>query len=157
MNNRATFIDVALLDALSDEARATARQRTHHNFHPHAEYPCHRLLIAIEPSSYIPPHCHGEPTKDETLLVLRGRLGALIFDPQGGVLEARVLTPGGCLGLTIPHGTFHGLVSLERGSVFLEAKAGPYAAPRAEERPPWAPLEQTAEAAAYLESLRAHF
>ena len=153
-----TFIDTEMLDELGREARANPRRRINRNFHLAPDYPCHRLLIAIEPDSYIPPHCHAEPAKDETLLVLRGRIGALIFDPDGHVLEARVLDPAnGCLGLTIPHGTFHTLVSLERGSVFLEAKAGPYAAPRGEERPSWAPLEQTPEAAAYLEGLRSHF
>ncbi len=153
----ATFIDAALLDELSSEARATLRQRINRNFHTHGGDPCHRLLIALEPGSYIPPHCHGESTKDETLLVLRGRIGALLFDGEGHVLEARILSPGGCLGLTIPHGTFHTLVALEGGSVFFEAKAGPYAAPAAEERPSWAPLEGAAEAVAYLEGMRAHF
>jgi len=154
----ATFIDAAMLDALGREARALPRQRVNRNFHPGGDYPCHRLIIALEPGSYIPPHCHAEAAKDETLLVLRGRIGALIFDSEGRVTEARVLDTGaGCLGLTIPHGTFHSLVALEPGSVFFEAKAGPYAAPAAEERPDWAPLEQTPEAAGYLETLRAHF
>jgi len=153
-----TFIDTEMLDALSGEARTNPRQRINRNFHPGGDYPCHRLLIAIEPDSYIPPHCHADPAKDETLLVLRGRIGALIFDPSGRVLEARVLDPAtGCLGLTIPYGTFHTLVSLESGSIFLEAKAGPYAAPLGEERPSWAPLEQAPEAKTCLEGLRAHF
>ena len=154
----ATFIDTEMLDALSGEARTNPRRRINRNFHPAPDYPCHPLLIDIEPDSYIPPHCHADPAKDETLLLLRGRIGALIFDPSGRVLEARVLDPAShCLGLTIPHGTFHTLVSLESGSVFLEAKAGPYAVPRGEERPSWAPLEGTPESAAYLEDLRAHF
>lgn len=153
-----TFIDTSMLDALSGEARATPRQRLNRNFHPGPDYPCHRLIIALEPDSYIPPHCHGESAKDETLLILRGRIGALLFDAEGRVTEARILdAAGGCLGLNIPHGTFHTLVSLESGSVFFEAKAGPYAAPQAEERPSWAPLEQAPAAAAYLKELRARF
>lgn len=157
-NNRVTFIDATLLDDLGLEARTLPRQRVNRNFHPSGDYPCHRLIIALEPGSYIPPHCHAEAAKDETLLVLRGRIGALIFDPEGCVTEARILDSGtGCLGLTIPHGTIHTLVALEQGSVFFEAKAGPYAAPVADERPSWAPLEQAPEAAIYLESLRAHF
>jgi cupin fold WbuC family metalloprotein len=154
----ATFIDAALLDDLGREARSLPRQRLNRNFHPEPGYPCHRLIIALEPGSYIPPHCHQEASKDETLLVLRGRIGVILFDAEGGITEARVLGPDtGCFGLTIPHETIHTLVALERGSVFFEAKAGPYAAPTAEERPAWAPLEQAPEAAAYLERLRARF
>jgi cupin fold WbuC family metalloprotein len=155
MSTQVTFIDTALLDDLGREARALPRLRVNRNFHPSGDYPCHRLIIALEPDSYIPPHCHLDPAKDETLLILRGRIGALLFDAEGRVTEARILdAAAGCLGLTIPHGTSHTLVALERGSVFFEAKAGPYAAPVAEERPPWAPLEQTPEAIDYLEKLR---
>lgn len=152
---QAAFIDAAMLDALSAQARALPRLRVNRNFHPDGEAACHRLAIALEPGSYIPPHCHLDPAKDETLLLLRGRIGALLLDAEGRVTAARVLDAAtGCLGLTIPHGTFHTLVALEPGSVFFEAKAGPYAAPAEAERPGWAPLEQSPEAPAYLEWLR---
>ncbi len=154
----ATFIDTALLDELSAQARALPRLRVNRNFHREGSDPCHRLLIALEPGSYIPPHCHLDPTKDETLLLVRGRIGALLLDAQGRITQARILDAAtGCLGLTIPHGTFHSLVALEPGSVFFEAKAGPYAAPSEAERPIWAPLEQTPEAAGYSAWLRAQF
>ena len=154
----ALFIDAAMLDALSDQARAQPRLRVNRNFHPNGEAACHRLLIALEPGSYIPPHCHLDPAKDETLLLLRGRIGALILDAEGKILQARILeAPAGCQGLTIPHGTVHTLVALDSGSVFFEAKAGPYVAPTAAERPPWAPDEQSPEAPAYLAWLRAQF
>lgn len=158
MLEQITFIDTAMLDGLSLEAAASPRLRMNRNFHTSADYPCHRLIIALEPGSYIPPHCHGNPAKDETILMLRGRIGVLLFDSEGQVTEARILDPAqGCLGLTIPHGTFHSFVALEPGSVLFESKAGPYAAPEGLERPSWAPLEQAPEAPAYLEKLRAHF
>lgn len=158
MPGHPTFIDTALLDSLSLEAAASPRRRMNRNFHASMDYPCHRLIIAMEPGSYIPPHSHRNPAKDETLLVLRGRIGALLFDSEGQVTEARILDPAqGCLGLTIPHGTLHSFVALEPGSVLFESKAGPYAAPEGLERPPWAPLEEAPEAPAYLEKLRAHF
>jgi len=154
----ALFIDTALLDELSAQARALPRLRVNRNFHQDGSDLCHRLLIALEPGSYIPPHCHLDPTKDETLLLVRGRIGALLFDAQGQITQARVLEAAtGCLGLTIPHGTLHSLIALEPGAVFFEAKAGPYVAPCEAERPCWAPLEQTPEAAGYCAWLRAQF
>jgi cupin fold WbuC family metalloprotein len=154
----ALFIDTALLDELSAQAKALPRLRVNRNFHQEGSDLCHRLLIALEPGSYIPPHCHLDPTKDETLLIVRGRIGALCFDAQGNITQARILEAAtGCLGLTIPHGTFHSLVALEPGAVFFEAKAGPYAAPSEAERPSWAPGEQSPEAAGYCAWMRAQF
>jgi len=69
-----------------------------------------------------------------------------------------VLEPGGAsIGVDIPHGTFHSLVALAPGSVFFEAKAGPYVAACAAERAPWAPAEGTPEAVGYLEIMRRLF
>ncbi len=59
--------------------------------------------------------------------------------------------------MTIPHGTFHCIVSLAPGSVFIESKAGPYAALTPEERAPWAPAENDAAADAYRRRLEALF
>jgi len=158
MPGQPTFVDNAMLDSLSREAAASPRLRMNRNFHTSMDYPCHRLIIALEPGSYIPPTSHRNSATDETILIMRGRIGALLFDSEGQVTEARILDAAqGCLGLTIPHGTFHSFVALESGSVLFESKAGPYAAPEGPERPPWAPQEQAPEAPAYLEWLRAHF
>ncbi|HNH35631.1 MAG TPA: WbuC family cupin fold metalloprotein, partial [Rhodocyclaceae bacterium] len=50
------LIDAALLDAVSNEAKASPRQRKNRNFHPTDNHPGHRLLNAIEPGSYVAPH-----------------------------------------------------------------------------------------------------
>lgn len=160
------LIDAALLDAVSREAQASPRRRRNRNFHPADDFPAHRLLNAMEPDSYIAPHRHLDPVKDETMIVLRGRLGLVIFDDAGRVAQTAVLAPdgggaaasaGACLGVDIPHGTWHTLVALEAGTVFLEAKAGPYHPLVPEERAGWAPAEGEGAAADYLEKLRALF
>lgn len=151
------LIDAALLDEVAAEAAASPRRRKNRNFHPHNEYPGHRLLNAIEPDSYIPPHRHLDPNKDETMVVLRGALGLVLFDATGAVARSVVLSPGATCGVDIPHGTWHSLVALEAGSVFLEAKSGPYLALTADETAAWAPREGAAEAPAYLAALRALF
>jgi len=144
-----------LLTEVSSEAKATSRQRKNFNFHQRDESLCHRLLNAIEPDSYIPPHCHAGLEKDETIIPLRGRLGVVFFDERGNVVQAAILSPGSeAVGVNIPHGEFHTLVSLESGTVFFESKAGPYRALTEEERAPWAPREGSDESAAYLTELR---
>ncbi|MGL5987849.1 MAG: WbuC family cupin fold metalloprotein [Burkholderiales bacterium] len=152
------IINRQMLDELSEEARQLPRLRKHRNFHGADNAPCHRLIIAIEPGSYIPPHCHADRNKDETISIVRGRIGMVFFDAQGSVTQRLLLEAGGeTQGVTSPAGMFHSLLALEPGAVFLEAKAGPYLPPADSERPAWAPLENTAEAPAYLATMRALF
>lgn len=153
-----TLLDAALLDAVSDAARNSPRRRRNRNFHPSDDFPCHRLLNAIEPDSYVAPHRHLDPHKDETMIVVRGRLGLVIFDDAGAVRQVAVLAAGGNrFGVDIPHGVWHSVVALEPGTVFFEAKAGPYVPITPEERAPWAPGEADAAAPAYLEKLQTLF
>lgn len=153
-----TLIDTALLDEVSTEAAASPRGRKNRNFHPRDDYPGHRLLNAIEPGSYIAPHRHLDPAKDETMVVLRGALGLVVFDDAGQVtLTQKVGIGGTVLGIDIPHGTWHTVFALEPGTVFLEAKSGPYLPLTDAERAPWAPAENAAEAPAYLAGLRRLF
>lgn len=150
-----TVIDRSLMSGLVDAARQAPRRRVHRNFHPGDDYPAHRLLIAMEPESYVPPHRHLSVAKDETLLILSGSLGVVFFDAFGKPERSFVLQAGGeRLGVDIPHGVYHTVVALEPGTVFFEAKAGPYVPVSAEERAAWAPLEGEAGVPAYLAGLR---
>lgn len=138
----ARWLDRALLNAVVAEAQRSQRRRMNLNFHPHDDHPAHRLLNAIEPDSYVRPHRHLDPLKDETILCVKGRLGCILFDDSGAVQETCVLAPAGeRFGVDIAHGQFHSLVALEPGSVMFEAKAGPYRALIEAEFAPWAPAD----------------
>jgi len=149
------YITQEALDELNQVAAGSPRRRKNLNFHHDAEEPCHRLLNAIEPDSYVRPHRHLGEAQDETALVVRGRLGVVIFDEDGAVVESRVLAAGGeTFGATVTRGTFHTFISLAPRTVFFEAKAGPYRPLGPESFAPWAPAEGAPEAAAWLERLR---
>ncbi|MDY0055424.1 MAG: WbuC family cupin fold metalloprotein [Methyloversatilis sp.] len=138
----ARWLDRALLDAVVAEAQRSPRRRMNRNFHPHDDHPAHRLLNAIEPDSYVRPHRHLDPLKDETILCVKGRLGCILFDDSGAVQETCVLAPDGeRFGVDIAYGQFHSLLALEPGSVMFEAKAGPYRALTEAEFAPWAPAD----------------
>jgi cupin fold WbuC family metalloprotein len=151
------IIDKERLDMLSAQASANARLRKNLNIHPADDFCCHRLFNAVEPGSYIPPHRHLDPVKDETFVIIRGRLGVIWFDDDGRVAGTALLAPGGAMAADIPHGHFHTAVSLEPGTIFFEAKAGPYLPLSEAEKAPWAPADGTGEAAGYLESLKVLF
>jgi cupin fold WbuC family metalloprotein len=152
------LIDSGLLEAVSAEARDSVRKRKNRNFHVNDEAPAHRLLNAIEPGSYVAPHRHLADSKDETIVALRGRFGLVLFDDAGKIVAAhRFEAEGEVRGVDIPHGTWHSIVSLQPGSVFFEAKAGPYRPFMPEEKAPWAPGENEKGAEEYLLQLAALF
>jgi cupin fold WbuC family metalloprotein len=151
-------IDSNLLDDVSGEARNSLRLRKNRNIHARDDAPAQRLLNAIEPGSYVAPHRHLDPAKDETIVVLRGRFGVVIFDDAGKVTQTQIIEAadanGKACGVDIPHGTWHSVVSLQPGSVFFEAKAGPYSPFTPEEKAPWAPVENSPGAVEYLAGLK---
>jgi cupin fold WbuC family metalloprotein len=152
------LIDTTLLDAVSAEAQASPRLRKNRNFHAGNDHPGHRLLNAVEPGSYVAPHRHLDVQKDETMVVLRGMLGLVLFDADGKANCAlRLGAAGDAMGIDIPSGTWHSVLALETGTVFFEAKAGPYLPLTADERAPWAPGEGDAQADAFQRKLAAMF
>ncbi len=87
--------------------------------------PIHRLLNALEPGTYLPPHRHTG--KEETYLVLRGSLLAFFYDDAGNPLDKVLPDPSeGKYGLEIPLNTSSSLIALESGTVIFEIKKGPY-------------------------------
>lgn len=151
-------INRELLRQLSLDAKESLRLRKNHNLHQSDNSRCHRLLNAIEPASYIRPHRHLDPEKGEGFILMSGALGVITFDDDGSVKEAVLLSHvTGNFAVDIPQGVFHTAVSLESGTVFYEAKAGPYLPLTEEEKALWAPDEDTPSTLAYLEQLRELF
>ncbi|MDR0992962.1 MAG: WbuC family cupin fold metalloprotein [Verrucomicrobiota bacterium] len=146
------IIDDAFLDALAEEAAAAPRRRKNANLHQENTAVCHRLFNALQADTYIRPHRHDHAAKDETVVILRGKMGLVEFDEHGAVLSARLLHPG--MSVDIPHGTFHGWCCMEDGTIFFEAKAGPYTAMTEAEWAAFAPPEGDPRAPDYLAELK---
>ena len=89
-----TLIDNALLDELCAAAAAHPRRRKNRNFHPRDDHPAHRLLNAMQPDSYIPPHRHLDPPKAEAWILLRGAVAFFTFEDDGRVRECLRLSAG---------------------------------------------------------------
>lgn len=119
------LIDKQLLDEVSRQAKETPRLRMNHNFHQSLEDKCHRFLNAAEPGTKVEIYRH--PTKDESFVLLRGRVRVNTYNDDGTVLESVVLSPeDGLYGVDIPKNVWHNVESLESGSVFFECKEGPF-------------------------------
>ena len=118
-------IDKELLDKVSALAKTSPRLRMNYNFHQSLDDKCHRMLNAIEPGTDIPIHRH--PSKDESFVVLRGRVRSTTYNDDGSLIESIVLcAEEGLYGVNIPKGVWHKLESLEPNSVIFECKEGPF-------------------------------
>ena len=118
-------IDVELLNQVSAQAKASERLRMNYNFHGSLEDKCHRMLNAVEPGTVVPIHRH--PTKDESFVILRGKVRVTTHNDDGSIIEDVVLSQeSGNYGVDIPKNVWHKLESLEPGSVIFECKEGPF-------------------------------
>lgn len=118
-------ITQALLDSLTVQAKASPRLRMNFNFHRSLDEKCHRMLNAVEPGTVVPIHRH--PTKDETFVILRGKVRVTTHNDDGSIIEDVVLSQeSGNYGVDIPKNVWHKLESLESGSVIFECKEGPF-------------------------------
>jgi len=119
------LIDKQLIDEVSRQAKQSDRLRMNYNFHQSLEDKCHRFLNAVEPGTKVEIHRH--PTKDETFIVLRGKVRISTYDDEGNVVESSILCPDdGTFGVDIPKNVWHDLESLEPNSCIFEVKEGPF-------------------------------
>ena len=118
-------IDDKILDDLSAQAKASPRLRMNYNFHHSLDELCHRMLNALEPGTEVPIHHH--PDKDETFVILRGKIRVTTYNDDGSVVESVVLCQDdGIFGVDIPKNVWHTLEALEPNSCIFECKQGPF-------------------------------
>ena len=118
------LITEELLDTVTSQAKENSRLRMNYNFHASMDAPIHRLLNALEPGTYLPPHRHTD--KEETYLVC--------LNPSEGKY-----------GLEIPSNTWHSIIALESGTVIFEIKKGSYQPLPSEDLASWAPQTSDVE------------
>ena len=118
-------ITQALLDKLTDQAKASPRLRMNLDLRNSPADLSQRMLNAIEPGSPLPIHRHQHSS--ETVVCLRGRLREVFYDDAGRVTETIDLAPNGpVVAVSIPIGQWHTVHVQESGTVIMEVKDGPY-------------------------------
>ena len=119
------IIDKQLLDDVSVKAKDSPRLRMNYNFHQSLDEKCHRFLNAVEPGTEVPIHKH--PTKDETFVILRGKVRVTTHNDDGSIIDDIILCPEeGMYGVNIPKGVWHTIEAIEADSVIFECKEGPF-------------------------------
>ena len=119
-------ITQAILDQLTEQAKASPRLRMNLDLRNSADDQSQRMLNAIEPGSPLPIHRHRHTS--ETVVCLRGRLVWEYYDELERICTETIeLSPNGqVVALNIPAGQWHTVKALESGSVILEMKDGKY-------------------------------
>ena len=119
-------ITQAILDNLTEQAKASPRLRMNLDLRNSDADQSQRMLNAIEPGSPLPIHRHQKTS--ETVVCLRGRLVEEFYDDLERICTERIeLSPNGpVVALNIPAGQWHTVQALESGTVILEMKNGPY-------------------------------
>ena len=119
-------ITQALLDKLTEQAKASPRLRANYDLRNSENDKSQRMLNAIEPGSPLPIHRHQKTS--ETVVCLRGRLVWEFYDELERICTDYIeLTPNGqVVALNVPAGQWHTVKALESGSVILECKEGAY-------------------------------
>jgi cupin fold WbuC family metalloprotein len=138
------IIDHRQIAELATRARAVPRKRAHLLLHEGPADPVQRLIILLQPSTYVRPHHHSRQW--EMLVLQQGRGNLLIFDGDARLMDRIELNPRSSV-VQIPIGVWHGFVVLERNTAVLEIKPGPYVP---NEFADWAPEEGDATATRFV-------
>lgn len=124
------IISQAVLDKLTEQAKASPKLRMNLDLRNSPEDKSQRMLNAIEPGSQMEIHRHQHTS--EMVVCLRGRVVEEFYDELDRICtDAIEISPAGpVVAVNVPIGQWHRLRSLESGSVVLSCKDGP-----------WEPLE----------------
>lgn len=143
-----------LLDQVSKNAIRSERLRMNYNFHESFVEPIQRMLNAMEPDTYLPPHRHLNPDKEEIFIVLRGRVLLLEFNDDGDVISHMIIDQDlGNYGAEVHPGVWHTLISLKPGTVIYEVKQGPFSPISPNNIAPWAPDDSSIEAKKWMSEI----
>ena len=103
-------IDETLLDTTTRNAEESPRLRKNYNFHKSESDPVNWMLNGLQRGTFVQPHRHLAPERDEMVVVLRGRVASFVFDEAGNVTQKAVIDPQAGMAWPVgPSGRYGGL------------------------------------------------
>lgn len=121
------------MKAVAQKLNADLRVCLHKN--PEAAY--HDMIILQHRKNFYRPHKHLN--KGETWHILEGRLASFVFDENGGIADARCLSPNSTFLYRIGNDKYHVGIPISDIVIFHESKPGPFLASSDSIFPNWAP------------------
>lgn len=137
-----TPMTLTMLSELLAKSKETPRLRILQKLHKSEDDRVHRMFNAMQPGTYITPHRHLNPAKNESIMVISGAMMLVRFDEQGEVVEYLLLQPGTeTFGVDVAPHVYHTFIVLKPDTVVFEVKDGPYSSDDDKDFAPWAPRE----------------
>jgi cupin fold WbuC family metalloprotein len=149
MSNAEEFhaVDHKTIAEMARDASESERKRVHLLLHSGHNDQVQRLIIVLQPETYVRPHHH--PLQWEMLILLQGRGSLLRFSADGEILD-RLEMSAAVPVAQIPADAWHGFLVLEPDTALMEIKPGPY---QPTEFAQWAPPEHDRNVEIFLQSL----
>jgi cupin fold WbuC family metalloprotein len=158
--HRFALADAALVAQKARDAAANARKREIHCFHVDDAASLHRMINALQPGTYVRPHRHLTPAKDEAFVLLTGQMGFICFQDDGSFdrEDCAVLDrERGVYAVDAPAGGWHAILALAPDTTLFEIKPGPYSPVSDKDFAPFAPADADPAAQAYLQAVEDRF
>ncbi len=144
-----------LVQQAIEQSRNSPRKRIILPLHKSDDATLHRMFNILQPGTYIRPHWHREPPKDESLVVLRGKMAVFLFNDRGDVQDVIALEAGApAFGIDLAAGVCHSFVVLAPDTLVYEVKPGPYVRATDKDFASWAPAEGDPGVDAFLTMLQ---
>ena len=153
-SDNVVIINNNLIQKVIDSSRISPRKRIILPFHKLPSDKLHRMLNALQPSSYVQPHRHLDPPKAESIIVLKGAIIYVEFNNTGEIENFYQLSSESFnIGIDIEPGIFHTFFAVAEDTILFEVKSGPYEQGSDKDFASWAPTEGSESAIEYLSNL----
>lgn len=132
-------------------SRESPRKRVIQRVHKSMDASVHKMFNAMQPGTYVTPHRHMNPEKNETVLIVSGSMLFVEFTDDGKIKQHTLLQPGTeYFGIDVAPHIYHTYIVLKPDTLIFEVKDGPYENATDKDIPSWAPREGSEEAEPYL-------
>lgn len=140
------------LAKLFSEAKLSTRKRMNHNFHGELNDNVQRFFNAMQPGTYVRPHCHHGDNRWEFFVIVSGEAVVVTFDATGKLSNRLVLNPHSAnVAIEIPGDTWHTLAAIQPNTLLFECKTGPYQKLSDKDFAQWAPPENNNKTQNFIE------
>lgn len=105
--------------------------------HKNSESKFHDMVILERSGTYTPPHKHFD--KEDSLLIIEGKLGIVTYNDDGTVYDYCLLEPNRTLMYKVGIQMYHAVIAMTDTVIYHESKPGPFIYETDSIYPPWGP------------------
>tara|TARA_A100001011_G_C14154001_1_gene775254 strand:+ start:414 stop:872 length:459 start_codon:yes stop_codon:yes gene_type:complete len=109
---------------LINQSKINVRKTARICFHQNINSPIHQMLICHHKSFFVRPHKHI--SKDETCIILKGKMKLSFYDTKGNTTKSILLEANKKSFIKIEKKLIHSMIMQSNYVIFLEITKGPF-------------------------------